>query len=456
MRLWTEYEGETIDGAFALKKLLLPEGRSAFFSASNGNGDPAVLRLIECHFDEEEILARWRCVEALNHPHFLRLERYGQIELDGGPAVYAVFEKADANLADVLVQGWLSVEDTAQLAASLAAALDMLHTHGFVHEHVEAKNIFAAGEVVKLRSDCIREAPEGGEGAEAKQRDVRDLAMVVFTTLTQQQTIDWERVAALPAPFGAMVRNGWSGAWKLAEMRAALEGWPHPSPAPREPASAVSGPLQTPVGPAAAVRPPASPGSKRPPLSKLRGNVPWQENAMHSSIRRQIPRDGRENAFSLRARWLGVVGMLAILSLLAGWLVARGGRSAAGRGAPVASSVTDPAAAGAQAQADRGGSAAPAGVRRQGPQARAQWRVIAFTYNREDQAQRKAAAIAQKHPNLRPEVFTPNGHSPYLVTVGGVMTRDEALALARKLRTQGLPRDTYAQNYNGPAYRRVP
>jgi hypothetical protein len=80
---------------------------------------------------------------------------------------------------------------------------------------------------------------------------------------------------------------------------------------------------------------------------------------------------------------------------------------------------------------------------------RDQWRVVAFTYNHESQAQQKAAAIAQKHSELRPEVFTPNGRAPYLVTVGGAMSRDEAFALARKARSEGLPRDLYAQNYTG-------
>jgi hypothetical protein len=76
-----------------------------------------------------------------------------------------------------------------------------------------------------------------------------------------------------------------------------------------------------------------------------------------------------------------------------------------------------------------------------------QWRVVAFTYNGEKLAQQKAASVAAKHPDLRPEVFTPNGHAPYLVTVGGTMTRDEAFALVKKGRAEGLPRDSYAQNY---------
>jgi cell division septation protein DedD len=73
--------------------------------------------------------------------------------------------------------------------------------------------------------------------------------------------------------------------------------------------------------------------------------------------------------------------------------------------------------------------------------------VIAYTYNREDQARHKSETVAQTHPELNPAVFTPTGHAPYLVTVGGVMNRDEAFALVSRVRREGLPRDSYAQNY---------
>jgi hypothetical protein len=78
-----------------------------------------------------------------------------------------------------------------------------------------------------------------------------------------------------------------------------------------------------------------------------------------------------------------------------------------------------------------------------------QWRVIAYTYRHEQQANKKAATISQRHPELHADVFRPNEASPYLVTVGGTMDRDEALTLAKKVRHEGLPRDTYAQNYSG-------
>jgi hypothetical protein len=78
-----------------------------------------------------------------------------------------------------------------------------------------------------------------------------------------------------------------------------------------------------------------------------------------------------------------------------------------------------------------------------------QWRVIGYTYNRQEQAQHKAEEVAQKHPELRAAVFSPSGHAPYLVAIGGALSRDEAFALVKKVRSLGLPTDTYAQNYRG-------
>jgi hypothetical protein len=75
--------------------------------------------------------------------------------------------------------------------------------------------------------------------------------------------------------------------------------------------------------------------------------------------------------------------------------------------------------------------------------------VIVLTYNREDQAQQKVAEIAQSHPDLNPSVFTPNGHAPFLVTLGGPMSMQEAFALSGRAKREGLPKDTYAQNYRG-------
>jgi hypothetical protein len=74
--------------------------------------------------------------------------------------------------------------------------------------------------------------------------------------------------------------------------------------------------------------------------------------------------------------------------------------------------------------------------------------VVAYTYNREAQAQQKVEDLRKQHSSLNPEVFSPTGRAPYLVTVGGAMTREEANAFKQKARGAGLPRDLYAQNYD--------
>jgi hypothetical protein len=76
------------------------------------------------------------------------------------------------------------------------------------------------------------------------------------------------------------------------------------------------------------------------------------------------------------------------------------------------------------------------------------WRVVAYTYNVEAQARSKAETIAKRHPDLHPEVFSSTGHAPYLVTLGGPLTEEQAAALRQLARSQGLARDVYMQNYS--------
>jgi len=461
MQLWTDYEGVIIDGAFPLQKLLLPEGRSAFFSTSGPRGEPTVVRLIECHFDEEEILARWRCVAALNHPNFLRFERHGKIELDGGPVVYAVFENVDANLAEVLDQGHLTVKDAAQLASSLVAALGVLHTHGFVHGHIEPRNVFAVGDQVKLRSDCIRETPEGEDGYAAKQRDVHDLATVLLQALTQRQSLEGIPDYAVPPPFGQIVRNGLDGTWGLANIGAALEGKidsssrTPPQPVNAAPATAAVGERRTPSiaqrAPHIAARP-STRAEAQLPLPLPLPIVDEDRKATFAGAPRRKDAWDEDEGFSLRSRWAGA-GLVAVLLLLSSWALVHRWNAHRHKIAQASAAVSQPAAPPAKQIATSRAhkpaaalprlnlSSAPAG-------SHSIWRVIAFTYNRKADAEKKVLSLERSHPNLRPAVFAPRGHAPYLVSIGGVMSRDAAYSLARRSRSLGLPHDTYAQNYS--------
>jgi hypothetical protein len=449
MELWTDYEGKTIDGVFPLNKLVAPEGRSAFFSTANGNGDPTLIRLIESHFDADEILARWHGVQALGHPNLLRLERYDQVAIDGTTVIYAVMEPVEANLAAVVNSQRLTVQDTMQLAASLTSALDVLHTHGFVHEHVEPANIFAVGDVVKLRSDCIREAPEVEEGAKAKRRDIHDLGVVLLQALTQERTLEAAaRDLPLPSPFDHIVRKSISGEWGIAEIQAALQTRKRPSPPAAAPAPAPSRTTGSQPPDAAAI-PNASPqATVREPAR--RNDTPSRDNLL-------LPEEDEARNPAMRKGSIIAIALVVVLGLWLGWHFARTGsandKTIPPQNAPSAT-TTQPAPPTAApppaAKPNAGAGSVHHAAQANSPTStHTQWRVIAYTYNREDQARNKSETIAAKNPELHPDVFTPSGHAPYLVTVGGVMTRDNAIAFALKARQLGLPGDTYAQNYSG-------
>jgi hypothetical protein len=76
------------------------------------------------------------------------------------------------------------------------------------------------------------------------------------------------------------------------------------------------------------------------------------------------------------------------------------------------------------------------------------WRVVVYTFANKSAAEHKVAALTTEHPDLKPEVFSAKGQSPWLVTVGGPMDHAQAVQLRGQVRSQGMPGDSYAQNYS--------
>jgi hypothetical protein len=435
MDLWTEYEGRTIAGVYPLTKLIQPEGRSAFFSTSNGTGVPTTIRLIESHFDGDEILTRWRGVAALNQSNLVKLKSFGHVVIDETSLVYAVMEPVDANLGEMLRERRLTEQETRQIATSLLAALEALHGNGFVHEHVVPENVLAVGETIKLRSDCIRETLEGEEGVALKRKDVRGYATVLLQALTQQRTLDdAKRNLPLPGPFEQIIRKGLSGEWGLGQIGVAL----------KPTANAVQQPV-------AAAAPKAAPEAR--PEARVERAVEAPIAPPPSVMRRiQVPVDEKPG----RLRGLAY-GLGTLLIVLLGWYFVHS-RSASTNDAGKEAPAVAPAPVAKQSAAVgnvvpsapvKAGNASTVVERSDLGASQSNWRVIAFTYNQEAQARQKASAIAQEHPDLSPAVFTPNGHAPFLVTLGGQMTKQDAFAFSGKAKREGMPRDTYAQNYRG-------
>lgn len=423
MAMWTEYEGRTIGSGFPLTKLLQPEGRSALFSTLDEKGSLKILRLIESHFDEEEILARWKGVAALNHPHLLRIEDYGKFARDETTLIYAVMEPADANLGEVLINQRLTLPESCQIAESVASALEVLHSHGFVHEHVELGNILAVGEVVKLRSDCIREAPEGAEGQMLKQRDIENLCTVLLMALTQQRTL--ESAGSLPAPFDRIIPRGLRGELEPREIFAAFQ----PTLAGPAPAAGILDSTVT-----------ASPNSRSVPAVTAPAASFARDVHTEPGLLNRIPLVAGSALVVLFCVWLG-------------WRIFHHSTGASVPAVPAATAESAPIPAPTQPRLAT--TRPPASVSAAkppptiAPDTRADWRVIAYTYNWEDQARHKAEVVGQQHPDLHPEVFAPTGNAPYLVSLGGFMSRDEAFAVAAQAHREGLPHDVYARHYHG-------
>jgi hypothetical protein len=168
-----------------------------------------------------------------------------------------------------------------------------------------------------------------------------------------------------------------------------------------------------------------------------------------------IPEASPEVAEAVRPlpRWIYAVIPAVLVVILLAIVLTRGSRpDSAAAPAPVAPRVaaTPPAN-----QVERSAPPAPrpepatsrgAAKDKQG----AMWRVIAYTYNSRRDAEKRIAQIARTVPGLEPAVFTPRGEgrSPYLVALGGRMSRAEAVRLQRRARAKGMPRDTFVRNYS--------
>ncbi|MGI4827498.1 MAG: hypothetical protein ACRYFU_04795 [Janthinobacterium lividum] len=526
MHLWTDYEGRTIAGAYTLGKLLRSEGRNGFFATSDSTGNSAIIRLTESHFDEEEVLKRWRHVAELHQGNLIEIERVGQTNFDGVALTYALMEHNDANLDDVLRERPLTTAETMEVGKSVVAALSALHAGGLVHEHIEPANVLAVGEVVKLRSDCVRECVADGEftSAEAcedlRKRDVHDFGMLLLRCLTLEKEWTGQRLAD---PFQRLIPGALEGTMSLAQMSTALNP---PVFTPQSPAAATQpsyAPAATQPSYAPTAQPtytsrtqpaqgqqPAAAGNNAVASSGAESNGAGRNGAGSSgagnsgaAARPLVPREAMaapaaavasvsaaaqtaspaaetraagyaEPSIRMRAQqredvveetpgpsklvWIaGAVAALVVLLLIWHFVSAKPAAmatapAATSQAAPVvapaarataASRKVEPAPTATQPAESAARAAAPVAS----AHGRPGWYVIAYTYNREDQAHGKAVRLSTHHLSMHAEVFSPNGHAPYLVSLGGPMSEDEAESVLHRARRSGLPRDTFIRHY---------
>jgi serine/threonine protein kinase len=455
MQLWTEYEGRKIEGTYTLGKLLRSEGRNGFFATADTTGNAAVIRLTEAHYDEAELLKRWRQVADIREANLIGIERFGQTDFDGVAITYALMEANDANLDDVLRERPLTLSETTQVARAVHAALSALHASGLVHEHIEPSNVLAVGETVKLRSDCVRECiadiefntPEGC--AELRRRDVHDFGMLLLECLTLEKR--YNPGLNLPDVFRRMIPHMLDGTWTLEQVGQLLNP-PTAAPIPSTPKTATSSSAAT------ATKRQAQPTNSKTGKSSqpeqatlpLKAQQAAEKSTADPAIRYRREIAEESGGFSLRPWILGGVAAVIVCAVVIWHFVSAKPAQLKSQSSMQAAPLSTPTA---QPRAQPAGqpmiNPAPAAATR-APSVTPHtpgWYVVSWTYNHQSQAQAKADRINARNRGFHAEVLSPHGRAPYLVSLGGPMSESEAKALQQRARHSGLPRDTYIRNY---------
>lgn len=479
MPLWNEIEGRTLgDGPemgtalrTGLRTLLRSEGRTAWFAATDAEGQPAVVSVFETLNDEDAVQQRLEAAAAVKHPNLLAIRGVGSARLDDESLVYAVMEPFDQTLAEVLQERALTPDEARELAANLLSALEAVEQAGLRHGHVDAAGVLAVGDAIKLRSDCLSPSRE--------QNDAPALAALLYNALTTRRFTSERDALQLPAPFATLVRAGAGTGGSLVAMRRVLNGpavasapGKQSAPAPAKPSAtspdAIAAGEAFPVAPPPVAPSPAAPAAP-PPTAAARPTTPTPA--------RGIPRAALARESGGRTRRPGVAiaaTVLMLVLLIVFWLTFRhpaGPAPVTGQATGQATIAAAPPASNAPAPAPPNAAEQNAGAMGSGSSAQpaqpararlaatpaplpaaaspgeAVWHVVAYTYSRESTAKNKADELAAKYPKLEPQVFTPSGHAPYLVVLGGGMDRQDAMARRDAAREAGMPPDTYAQNF---------
>ncbi|HEY6273908.1 MAG TPA: protein kinase [Terriglobales bacterium] len=246
---WSQWKGQVVDGRFELKQCLDSSGRSAVFltqicarsegsrQLSSGIGGepqpiPLAIKLIAADpAQAARQLSRWRLAQILSHPNLLRVFDAGRCRMGDTELIFGVMEYADENLAQILPQRPLTIEEIQAMLEPTLGALAYLHEQGLVHGGLKPANVMAMGDQLKLASDRVSpakevvpdpetpglyDAPETADGMRSPASDVWSLGMVLSQALTQRlptrsglkdEATDPMLPENLPGPYEEIVRG---------------------------------------------------------------------------------------------------------------------------------------------------------------------------------------------------------------------------------------------------------
>ena len=168
-----------------------------------------------------EWLDQWSAAAELSHPNLVKILSAGTENLVGRPWVYAVAEKPDDNLGEVVAGRPLTVDEAREALRSTLEGLAHLHSRGYTHGAVQASSIVAVEDRIKLNSWSV--AP-GGE----TETDIVAVGQTIVEMLTQRRPSPQAdvTVSKLPSPFGQLAAACLGKRYSAAEALEVLEGRP--------------------------------------------------------------------------------------------------------------------------------------------------------------------------------------------------------------------------------------
>jgi len=461
-RNWNDLEAVSLGGRYWLKVCLTSSEDDAWYLTRFDTEREAAVRVMAGDSaTADRQLEMWRRAIDLEHPHLVRMLDAGRTENEGASLIYAVCEYPDDFLLGALAERPLSPSEARQVLEAARQALGYLHAKNLVHTAVDTGHIMAFGDTIKLPSDTIQ--PAGGEYSTAN--DMHALGVLIHEVLTRERPRgDAETdYSFLPRPFGAIVNHTLkpdpAKRWTVRDIETHLNPPPpkvepvvverkvEPTPAPA-PAPVAAAPVERPVA-----EPKVAVAAERPNVVTL----PPPHRRTEAPMDRGLP-----------FKWVPIAGLAAAAALGAVFLrhpdqgaVAPEKSSppavSAPKTAPVAPPVV-PTPAPVTPEERKPSPVIPATRQSRDRMVTGDarpstgspiWRVVAFTYNRREQAAQKAKALNEKHGPWRAEVFSPKGdRAPYYVSLGGRMTLGEAERVQKDARAKGLPRDTFVRNFS--------
>jgi TonB family protein len=218
--VWAKWEGEVVNGAFPLRRLLSGSDHSGVFltESTAQNGAAAAIKVIpaDAVFAETQ-LSHWQAAAALSHPHLIRLLDAGRCRLEDQPFLFVVMEYAEQTLAQILPQRALTADEVGEMLLPTLETLAFLHDKNLVQGELKPPNILVVGDQLKLASDNIRAAdeprtgiaktslydpPEAENGRISAAGDMWALGITLVEALTQrppEQLSERSETVALPA-----------------------------------------------------------------------------------------------------------------------------------------------------------------------------------------------------------------------------------------------------------------